>query len=191
VGGTGNVLGGGKFVNGAATTVFALAFEEVAGKMIQDNSVYARESKITSSLSSPDDPFSDLSPLIKASAALDVVKETCPASYACDVPSGFTIKNMGEDRAASTNIYTGELIFNSTLFDFSEPYTASSLLDSAYHETMHRGSSFFTRWVDGNSEGFFGYITENHQMIYDRSSQLTRDNIQFYYDKLKDYRGGK
>lgn len=183
VGGTASSLAGGKFANGAVTGDFAYAF----GRAMAGSSTEVRKSRASASLSSPDDPYVDLSPVIKADAALDVVRETCPAEFACDVPQGFTIKDLGGN-SASTNVITGEVTFNVQNFDFTKDYNAASVLDSAYHESMHRGSGFFGRVIDGNAENTLGYITDRHQRIYDRSGQLTRENIQKYYDRLQSYR---
>lgn len=189
VGGTVSEVAGGKFANGAITAAFSFAI----GRLFNgEDNVHAKRSRMKGSLSSPDDPFSDLSAVVKAAVALDVVRETCPAAYGCDVPGGFTIAKLGADISASANIYTGELTFNVDGFDFTKPYAASSILDAAYHETMHRGNSLITRWVDGNAEFYlFGTITANHQLIYDRSSELTGRNIGRYYEKLEVSRGGK
>jgi hypothetical protein len=183
IGGTASKLAGGKFANGAVTAAFGFAF----GRMAVNSELEVRKSGRSASLSAPDDPYMDLSPMIKASAALDVVRETCPANYACDVPRGFTIKDLRGDSAA-TNIVTGEVSFNVRFFDFSVDYNASSVLDSAYHESMHRGSGFFGMLIDANAENKLGYITDRHQQIYDRSSEMTIKNIGKYYEQLQIYR---
>ena len=122
----------------------------------------------------------------KISTALDVVKNTCPLNYSCDVPNAFDMKKFGkgDDRSAYTNTFTGNITFNTMLLDFSEHDAARSLLDSAYHETMHRGSGLWLRITDATGESV-GYTTDHHQLIYDRAADLSTKYIDVYYDRLK------
>ncbi len=122
----------------------------------------------------------------KISTALDVVKNTCPLNHSCDVPNTFDMKKFGkgDDRSAYTNTFTGNITFNTMLLDFSEHDAARSLLDSAYHETMHRGSGLWLRIADATGESV-GYTTDHHQLIYDRAADLSTKYIDIYYDRLK------
>lgn len=140
--------------------------------------------------SSEEDTFADIPDLIKIGSALDVVRETCPAEYACDAPSQFILKDMGTVHSGATDVFTRVTTFNTAELDFSEPFAVISFLDTVFHESMHRGDDFVTRFVDGKAEAF-GIYTDNHEQIYDRSAALAFKNAPIYMQKMQEYRDSR
>lgn len=195
VGGTASVMTGGKFANGAVTAAFSYAFGRMAERG-RGGGLQARRRSADGGVAGGDDTFADISQYNKVATALDVVFETCPAAYECDIPSQFSIEDLGVGPLAGTNTYTRHITFNSRALDFSQPYGAQLFLGAAYHETMHRGDSFPTRFVDGFVDGLDGMFgsgmsTVNHDLIYSRSNDLSIRYIDAYMDRLRALRSGR
>lgn len=186
IGGTISTFTGGKFANGAITAAYAYSFNKLI------NSAYVgmeADERTASTSNAGEDLFSDVSNKTKATTALNLVRETCPTEYHCDVPNEFEIADIGETLVAHTNVYTRTLTFNSRLLDFKVHYDIQQLLDAAYHETMHRGDPFRTRWADAAAEAA-GYYTDNHESIYARALELAIKNLSTYESRLNGTRAG-
>ena len=171
VGGTVSSLTGGKFANGAAMGAMQGVLRHVGEKAVN---VYANKRRAGSSSSlTSEQTYSGVGDAQKVGAALDLVRRTCPVSFGCDVPTSYTIADLGEEISGFINSFTRELTINNRSLDFgADPFNPYRLLNTIYHESMHRGQPLLERYFGGVGDSF-GWLTPSHELVYDRSQDLT------------------
>lgn len=131
-----------------------------------------------------DKTYAGIGDVRKVGAAIDVVKRTCPVEYGCVVPNRFSIMPLGDSVLGYTDSRSKDVVINGNLLDFSvDQFNPFHLLSTIYHESMHRGQSYLSR-VFGGLGDRVNWLTPAHQLIYDRSHDLTVKNIGLYFRRL-------
>lgn len=147
--------------------------------------VYAKGKPAPANLQlTSDKTYAGIGDVRKVGAAIDVVKSTCPTEYGCVAPNRFSIMPLGEAALGYTDSISKHVVINQSLLDFSaDQFNPFRLLNTIYHESMHGGQSYLAR-VFGGLGDKINWLTPAHQLIYDRSHDLTVKNIGLYFRRL-------